>query len=300
MARRRDDQGVTAVCQGHVDRTADVESRQGFEGVVLRRIAVVAHAAAEPHVGIGNQRPAEGFEIERRPGLPEKPAPALLPGRQVGRKRGEPPQQPFAVGRRATVVFVGLDGNPDRDGGRLSRDNFARSCLRRCRSRPARGLSRHRAVRGATRNRCRGNGRRCRLAAPDQIERAEQVVERLVERVGTHAEGSVSQPHGIGIEAFAGDPHIEAPLHLIEQFGERAGITGIANRRISGLCPDRGGKQHHGCRSKQQRADSGHDRLGFHAKIGIFVYIILYLHKKILYLHTLSEQTAGRDARRDG
>lgn len=44
---------------------------------------------------------------------------------------------------------------------------------------------------------------------------------------------------------------------------------------------------------RQRRADSEASGGGFHAKTGIFGSIILYLHKKILYLHTLSEQESS-------
>ena len=167
-----------------IDGAANVKPRQGLEGIVLRRVAIVSDSAPQADVGIGDKAPPEGFEVEGRARFGRELCAAHLPRSTIIIKRREPVQEFLSVGRRTTIIFIRSDG----DTGH------------------AVGIFR---------------------TSPHQIQRMEQVVERLRERIGTDPEGAETHPDRIGIEPLARNPHGETPFELRQQLGKPLRCTRI-------------------------------------------------------------------------
>ena len=89
-----------------------------------------------------------------------------------------------------------------------------------------------------------------RIAGPDEVERAEQVVERLIERIGPQAEIGTTGRDGIRSEALAAYLHAEAGGHLVEHLAERA----VETLRGDGLRRDAGTRTQ-GARKENETQD---------------------------------------------
>ena len=110
MACRRDDQRMfPAFFRWRVDRAASIESGKGFEGKVLGRISRMLDRFGRENLRILHGCLQVRLQIENGKSLLAHHASTLLPRGLVGIFGRKPSQQFFAIGRRTTMVLIGLD-----------------------------------------------------------------------------------------------------------------------------------------------------------------------------------------------
>ena len=155
--------------RGGVDRTTGIESGQGLQSKVLRRIAAcMLHNLADADIGVGRQTANKGVEIENRKCLALYLLGACLPFGGILIFGRQPREQLLAISRLTTVVLVGLDADT--------------------------------------------------LAArfPLQVERFENIIEGLLQRIGTDARWCKIERARRRLEVAIFDLHVKEFLQLIK------------------------------------------------------------------------------------